>query len=141
MNGEYIERLQSIVSNKLHNEVEKAKSTESMVDRLSQTSQASQTNLEVNSKADQSSNAEMMVVPLMPEKDIQPHSSIAKVPAKSLAQQQRPVTNLKPEMHSETVHIASASSSRQQEFDSIETSLAKITCSQRAICSSMNSIV
>lgn len=131
-----------MVSNKLHQEHRGGLKEIESVDKLSQTSQANQTNLEVNSKVPpQSSIADKMVVSLAPDKGIQPHSSILKVPSANLAQQQRPISDLKHEMRSETAHIASASSSRHQECDSIETSLAKITCSQRAICSSIDSLV
>lgn len=138
-----------MVSNKLHQEhgggskeVERVQNTGSGVDKLSQTNQANQTNLEISSKAaTQPSNAEKVVAPWKPVKNIQPHSGIVKFPPTNLAQPKRPLSKFKPEMRSETVHIASTQLSRQQEFDSMETSLAKITCSQRAICSSIDSLV
>lgn len=139
-----------MVSNKLHQEhgggskeVKRVQNIESGVDRqMSQTSQASQTNLEGSLKSvHQSLNAEKMEVPSTLDQVIQPHSGTIKVSATNLAQNRRPIFNLKPEIRSETAHMTAATSSRQQDFDSIETSLAKITISQRAICSSINSLV
>lgn len=131
-----------MVSNKLHQEhgggskeVERVQNTGSGVDKLSQTNQANQTNLEISSKAaTQPSNAEKVVAPWKPVKNIQPHSGIVKFPPTNLAQPKRPLSKFKPD-------IASTQSSCQQEFNSMETSLAKITCSQRAICSSIDSLV
>lgn len=140
-------QLQSIVSTKWHREHradskrgEKLKSSDAGVNKICQTNQA---NLEESSKiALQPSNSDKMAVPLTLDETSQ--SRMAVIPLTVSTHPQRNISNPKPEKRSEaakTTQLASRSSSRHQEFDSIETSLAKITCSQRAICSSLDSLV
>lgn len=142
MDGDYINRLQSIVSIKLHQEhrvgsknVEKVKRTDTTgVDEMCQTSQTNQ----ADETVPQSSRSEKVAVPLAPNEDIQSHISMTNL----ARQQQRTIPNLKPDIRSATTHVPlTLSSSHQPECDSIETSLAKITCSQRAICSSIDSLM
>lgn len=138
LNTDYVERLQSIVSNKLHEkhvgdpkEAEKAKATKPMVDSLCQTSEP---NLNVSFEAaSKSLNADRMDSLLVPNELDQPQSRTPKSPSTNLVQRKRVTSSLKPEV--------STTISRQPELDTIETSLAKITCSQRAICTSIDSLV
>lgn len=138
--------MQSMVSNKLHREHKRgSKETEKVKDKVPstdtscQTNEASQINLEASSKVvHEVLNSEKLAVSLTSEKDFQSRAHITNVRRVNWAEQQQPFPNRKPEMRLETADIPNASTLRQQEFDSIETSLAKITCSQRAICSSIN---
>lgn len=109
------------------------------VDRLCQVNQTSPE--ESCKPISKTSDSETIVVPLAPHRNVHQHSNALNVPTASLIQRQRTNPNPKPEMCTATAHVASTSSLRQPEFNAIETSLAKITCSQRAICSSIDSLV
>lgn len=142
-----------MVGNKLHREhrggsigTQTVKNTDLNGGGLSQTNVASQANLKASSKTvpEVSNTDQMTVQNSILDKGVEPHSRIIKKSVSNQNQQQqlRPILNREPEVHSKIANIPAApSSSHQQDGDSIETSLAKITCSQRAICSSIHSLV
>lgn len=144
-----------MVSDKLHREhrggsigTQTVKMVELNEGGLSQITVVSRANLETSSKTvpEVSNVDQLQIQKSMPDKDVQPHSRIIKKSVwnrgQQQQQQQRPILNRESEARLKIAKIpATPSSSHQQDGDSIETSLAKITCSQRAICSSIHSLV
>lgn len=108
-------------------EREKSKTADAVMDKTCQTNQA---NLDGTTK-------EKIVILPAPDDDIP-----TKMSPTNLTQQQRPIP--KPKHRSCPVaakHVASTPAPRHHDFDGIEISLAKITSSQRAICTSIDSLV